>query len=239
MKNYIVYSRVSTQGQGDNGISLDAQLDLCREYVKRVGGTILEEVQEVGHGNDRRRPGLIKALTEAKMNDATLLFAQLDRLARDAEYAYTIKNSGVDLYFLDFPDVNSFVFGVMVAMYENERERISSKTKATLAYRKKQIAEEGGFTAKRTGRWVEKLGGPDTAYIQELGTMAAALKRTAERINDERWQMAYKLASDLRRRGDVFKVIAEQLNNIGMLTRRGNKWSATAVQQMLVKSNEL
>ncbi|WAX17077.1 hypothetical protein PF672P2_00062 [Parabacteroides phage PF672P2] len=233
VKKYVCYTRVSTVNQGDNGTSLDVQLEICRRYVNSVSGEILGEFYDKMSGRSRHRPGLIKALEIARENNATIVFSRLDRLARDAEYSYMIKNSGVGLYFCDFPDIDSFVFGIMAAHAEKESENISKRIKASTAHMKKQIEENGMYLSKRTGKYIEKLGNPNLSKVQHLGCEAAGKVSKASKVNDKDWNKARGLAVYLRERGDTVACIADTLNELGHTTRTGGKWSKGTVSRLL------
>lgn len=232
MSKYVIYARVSTKKQEANGMSLETQIDQCRRYIQAQDGEVVGEFQDVMSGACRQRPGLIEALATAKANEATVVFATLSRLARDAEYAFTIKNSGVPLFFLDQPSCNDLVFGIMVSVYEEERRSRRVNTQAAQDYRKELIRKNGSFISK-AGNIITKLGNPDPTYALEVAQVAAAAKKLADRVNDERWMTARKLAEDQREKGETLQSIAGTLNTIGITTRAGKTWTPTKVSKML------
>lgn len=58
----ILYARVSTDEQADQGYSLETQLDNCREYAISLGYLDLVEIQDDESGKTLDRPGLIKLM---------------------------------------------------------------------------------------------------------------------------------------------------------------------------------
>ena len=128
-EKFVIYCRVSTREQGDSGLGLDAQLNACRNYIESRQGEIIGECFDIKSGSSRNRNGLNKSLTLARERDATIVFSKLDRLARDSEYAHAIRNSGVKLYFCDFPELNTLLFGILVSFAQYEKEKGQERTR--------------------------------------------------------------------------------------------------------------
>lgn len=81
----VIYTRVSSQQQEDDGSSLDTQLAACRSYAAAHGYTIVAEYTDTQTGTQyRERHGLslVRALVRAGDVDVVLCHA-LDRLSRD------------------------------------------------------------------------------------------------------------------------------------------------------------
>ena len=148
MKKYCIYTRVSTEEQGRSGLGLEAQLDQCREYIARTHGQNIGEFRDIRSGKDRNRPGLRRAMELAAREGATLIVAKLDRLSRDAEYALYLRNTGVDLLAIDYPEATTITFCLAIGLAQTERELISGRTKSALGVRKKQLKEQGFFISK-------------------------------------------------------------------------------------------
>ena len=83
MKRYVIYIRVSTRKQGASGLGLEAQRQMCMNYIKAANGELLGEYKDVESGTHRDRPGLWQAINRCKQDGSTLVIAKLDRLARD------------------------------------------------------------------------------------------------------------------------------------------------------------
>jgi DNA invertase Pin-like site-specific DNA recombinase len=64
----LIYTRVSTEEQGREGLSLDAQLDACRNYAVRVGWDYdpAYEFRDVMSGRRDDRPDYQRLLATAR-----------------------------------------------------------------------------------------------------------------------------------------------------------------------------
>ena len=225
MKKYVIYLRVSTQRQGSSGLGLDAQRKVCKEFIERNNGYLLNEFKDIESGKSRTRQGLMNAISFCKENDCTLVIAKLDRLARDVEFTFKVINTGIQIHFCDMPQVNTMILGVFASVAQYERELISARTKAALGVRKKQLVEDGYFITKE-GKRCERLGG---------GTMEQAVKRASELRQEKARQNSANLFlikyidnfekrnGELNGRTDrkVWEDLAEELNNLGQTTSKG------------------
>ena len=232
MRNFVIYSRVSTREQGISGLGLDAQLNTCREYVQSRRGDVIGEFHDVKSGSSRNRPGLDKALATAKENTATLVFAKLDRLARDAEYSHRIKNSGVPLFFCDFPEINSLMFGILVAFAQYERELGQGRTNDALNQIKRNIDTYGFHTSRKSGNAITSLGNKKGCSMEEAHEAAVLSRKKIMEADPVRCRQ-YKLMNSLRERGDSFYTISETMNMTGELTSTGKHWSPGNVKRAL------
>jgi DNA invertase Pin-like site-specific DNA recombinase len=223
MENYVIYCRVSTREQGDSGLGLDAQLNTCRLFVESKGGNIVGEYSDIKSGSSRNRAGLLSALSEAKKHDAVLVFAKLDRMARDSEYAHSIRNSGVKLYFCDFPEINSLLFGILVAVAQNEKELGQKRTKDALGVIKQKLAN-GETHVSKNGREITRLGG-------ERGRIGKPMSETlndafrARISSDPNRRRQWLSIQEMLSRGCSYESVAATLNAIGDTPVKGGKWT--------------
>lgn len=164
MKRYIAYYRVSTKGQGESGLGLDAQKRQVAEFVRARGAEILAEYIEVESGTNDDRPQLGAALNAASLYSAPLLIAKLDRLSRSAAFLMRLQESGVQFTCVDMPDVCDMTIGVMALVARQERDAISKRTKDALAETKARGTQLGGVregqrppTVEERSRGGEKL----------------------------------------------------------------------------------
>lgn len=136
MSAFAIYCRVSTAKQGASGLGMDAQKQMCINYIQSRNGVVDAEFADVESGKSRNRQGLWDAIGWCIKNNATLVIAKLDRLARDVEFTFKVINSGVEIHFCDMPMVNTMILGVFASVAQYERELISARTKAALDAKK-------------------------------------------------------------------------------------------------------
>lgn len=137
-KKYCTYIRVSTRKQGSSGLGLEAQRNVCANYIASQKGLFDREFREVESGTKRDRKVLLAAIDYCKENNCVLVFANLSRLARDIEFTFKVINTGIEVYFCDMPQINTLILGVMAAVAQYERERTSKRTIDALAENKKK-----------------------------------------------------------------------------------------------------
>lgn len=139
------------------------------------------------------------------------MIAKLDRLSRNAGFIFALRDSGVDFVCADMPDANTLTVGIFAVLAQHERELISQRTKAALAAKKAQ-----GF----------KLGRPENLTTEAKQKGADAHKHIA-RLNTTNRQVT-SIILDKRRIGWTLQMIADHLNEMGYVTRRGKSfWTST------------
>lgn len=143
MKKYSIYVRVSTQRQYDSHLGIEAQTKTCKDYIESVNGEVDKIFSDAESGTSRTRKGLWDAIAHCKETGETLVFAKLDRLARDVEFTFQVKNTGINIYFCDMPVCNTMVLGCFAAVAEYERELISGRTKVALQAKKERGVKLG------------------------------------------------------------------------------------------------
>lgn len=139
-QKFVAYYRVSTKKQG---LGLEAQQTTARQYAASKDAEILAEYSEKEsgkHENLQNRRELFAALELCRRTGACLLIAKLDRLARDVEFTFHLKNSNANVVACDLPDFNTLTVGIFATMAQHERELCSQRTKAALAERKRNGA---------------------------------------------------------------------------------------------------
>jgi DNA invertase Pin-like site-specific DNA recombinase len=218
--SFIGYYRVSTSKQGMKGLGMAAQEAAVQQYLDRVGGTLLGEHREVESGKRDDRPALAEALRHARLTNATLLIAKLDRLSRDAAFLLTLQKEGVRFVAADMPDANNLTVGIMALIAQQEREAISKRTKEALAAAKVRGVKLGG----------KREGSADIAQHQAQAVAVVRQKADA---------YAAKLGPvirDIQAQGMTsLRQIAEELNRRQVATARGGQWAAPAVRNLLAR----
>ena len=146
MKQFAVYIRVSTRKQGASGLGLESQQKICCEFIKAHDGEQVAEFKDVESGTHRDRKGLLAAIDYCKRNNCALVIAKLDRLARDVEFCFKVVNTGIEIHFVDMPQMNTLLLGVFASVAQYERELTSDRTTKALAAKKARGEALGGAT---------------------------------------------------------------------------------------------
>lgn len=141
---YVSYLRVSTRGQGESGLGLEGQRKAVENMVRARHGEIIAEFTEVESGRNNYRIELTKALEYTKLFDATLIIANISRLARNAAFVLQLQESGVKFMCADMPDANDFTVGIMALVAQRQAKDISDATKRGLEAAKARGTKLGG-----------------------------------------------------------------------------------------------
>ncbi len=217
MKQYVIYTRVSTEEQGRSGLGLEAQerdIGIYLENFSEVPWEVIGSFQDVLSGKQDDRPQLAEAIKLVRQTGAELLVAKLDRLSRDVAFIATlIKDPKVRLRVAQMPNADPFQFHLYAALAEQERKFISERTKAAL-----KAAKDRGV----------KLGGMRDATMKRNDAVKAKADAEAAKL--------IKIIKPLREAGQTLTAIADTMNTMGIATSRGGKWSATQVMRVLDRS---
>ena len=214
MLKFVAYYRVSTQQQGRSGLGLDAQ----REAVARFVGNreLVAEYQEVESGARVDRPQLKAAMKRCEAVGAVLVFAKLDRLARDTKLVLDIADAGVAVVFCDFPEIpegaaGRFLLTMLASVAEFERRRISERTRAALA------------AAKARGVILGAAG--PTNLRPNVEERQRASREFAERLRG--------ILDGMRARNLSQRAMVSELNEARVSAPRGGAWTLVQLQRVL------
>ena len=225
-----IYLRVSTQKQGFNGLGIQAQRDICLNYIKNSGHEFISEFSDVESGKNRNRPGLMQAIDFCKKNDCELVFARLDRLARDVEFTFKDINTGIKVYFCDMPQLNTLILGVMAAVAQYERELISQRTKAAL----KAKREKGGTS----DLWGSKNGNRNRSEAIKKASGISATNRREKAQNKPENKAFWEFITDWQAiHGRItastdWQIIADELNKRCKKTSTGLPFTKNRARAM-------
>ncbi len=225
MAAFIGYMRVSTKGQGESGLGLEAQRAALESYVRQANGMLLMVYTEVESGKRADRPELAKAIAHAKRSRAVLCVAKLDRLSRNVEFLARVMNSGCEFTAADMPAANRFMLHVMAAVAEHEAKAISERTKSALAAYKAR----GGKLGAELPQCRNLTDDARRKGARRAGEAVA--KAAVEAYADLRPGMI-----DMRAKGATLAGIAEKLNTEGHTTRRGKPWNPVQVSRVLERN---
>lgn len=231
-----IYIRVSTQRQNVSGLGLDAQREICMNYINKAGKEYITEFKDVESGKSRTREGLLKAVDYCKENKCELVFAKLDRLARDVEFTFRVINSGVQVHFCDMPTLNTLILGVMASVAQYERELISQRTKAAIQAKKSRDGQTGGTNEL----WGSKNGNKSRKESNERAAEISAKNRKERAQNNPNNKAFFEFIKDWQAiHGKItantdFQPIADELNRRGKKTSTGLDFDKKRARAMYV-----
>lgn len=222
MCRVVAYYRVSTEGQGRSGLGLEGQEQAVRSLCSSRGWDVIAEHTEIESGKLATRPELAKALLRAKVTGAVLVVAKLDRLSRSVAFLSALQDSGARFVAADMPEADETTVHFYAAMAQRERKAIGERTRAAL-----QAAKARGV----------KLGNPNGAAALRRaakgnGAAVGVVKGNAERFASD----LAETVRDIRASGKTsLPAIAAELNARHIQTRRGGRWHASSVRNLLAR----
>lgn len=228
MKTRLVgYIRVSTEGQADTGISLDAQRSKLTAYSQALDLDLIAIEEDAGRSarSIEGRPGLLRAL--ARLDDGSadgILVVKIDRLTRSVrdlgelvERYFSSRHSLLSVN--DSIDTRTasgrLILNVLASVAQWEREATAERVREILSFLRSSGVLIGGVP----------LGRRRTAEIDRDGRRVV--------VEDEAEMLAVRRAIELRAGGSSLRQIARVLASEGHATKRGGKWEATTVGRIL------
>lgn len=208
----IGYTRVSTAGQAEDGVSLDAQKAKVTAQADLLDMELVEVIEDAGYSaKNLRRPGAARLmeLVDRRQVDAVIIH-KLDRLTRSvADLALlldTFKKRGVKLISVSeslntATAAGELVINLLASVAQWERRAIGERTRDAMAQMKAQGQRVGTV--------------PFGYAVAEDGV--TLIEEPAE-------QEALSVLSGLRASGYSYRQIAAELNRQGYTTRRGTAW---------------
>ena len=223
----IGYSRVSTEDQAKEGVSLEAQEEKIQAYCKAKGWELIDIIQDLGRsGKDLKRPGLqkiIEACTKKEKPFETVIVTKLDRITRsvgdlaylnkffqDNRIGFTSIEENVDTT----SATGELFHNIVISISQWERKVIGERTREALQHKKNNSQRVGtipyGFRLSNDGISLEKA--------KEEQAILTRIK-------------------SFRKRGLSYQKIATWLNKRGILPKIGKKWYASSVYSILKTIN--
>lgn len=216
----IGYTRVSTDGQAQDGVSMAAQEAKLRAWADLNGAESVTIFRDAGISGKRadNRPGLQAALDEVGKGDALVVYS-LSRLARSTKDTITIAEAldkrGADLVSLSekidtTTAAGKMVFRMLAVLSEFERDQVSERTRLALGH-KRSLGEKTG-------------GDVPFGFRLEAGKL----------VPDEGEQKALQLIAELHAAGESLRSIAAVLEARGYQTKTGRAhWHPQSVKQII------
>jgi DNA invertase Pin-like site-specific DNA recombinase len=217
MEKYIGYVRTSTSKQN---LGLEEQQSQIIEFINSQGDQLIEIIVEQESGKNNFRKGLDTALEKCAKHGYTLLFTKLDRLTREVEFLFAIRNRGVKLKCLALPELNTLTLGIFGTMAQYEREVISQRTRNALRELKK----------------TKKLGNLNN--LTEEGRRKGIEALIYNRINNENWKLARTFIEHFQMKNGYMNLteVSKLLNENGYRTRNGCMFSPGIVKRIIDSS---
>lgn len=222
----VSYLRVSTAEQGKSGLGIEAQREAIDRFAATEGLEIAGEHVEIetGKGADAldRRPKLGTAIDHARLIGGSIVVAKLDRLSRDVAFISGLMAQRVPFIVAELGrDADPFMLHLYAALAEKERSLISARTKAALAAAKARGVRLGN--PKGANAFGDKRG-----FRQGTEASKVAAQERAQRL-------ASTIASIKAEGIKSANAIAAELNERGIATARGGKWTARSVLNVLAR----
>lgn len=225
MKTAIIYARVSSKRQADDGVSMEAQIEQCASRAAQLGAEVVRVFRDDGISGRtvQARPAFRAAMDFCRARGAHYFIAwSTSRFARNAIDLWVqeaeLQQAGTRLVCLnaDIDDetdagfINKVFLGAMDQMVSRQ---ISRDTLRSL----KQSASDGYFTGGRV----------------PFGYLAVPEgKRTRLQVHPEESVIVQRAFNLFLQDGLGMQAIAMRLNEIGLL-RQGKRWQKNTVNYML------
>ncbi|MGZ0715705.1 recombinase family protein [Pseudomonas palleroniana] len=227
--NVVAYIRVSTKGQGESGLGLEAQRSYIETAAKQNGWTVVAEFSETISGTTPplERPECSKAIAQG----LPLVVAKLDRLSRDVEHIASLMKR-VDFKVATMPQADKFQLHLFAALAEQERAFISQRTKDALKALQERAdsgCEESLAKVERRSQALSK--GRAKGNADNMNAIKAV------KIDAHREGIAPHVMACLYQGCDTLQSLADCLNAKGKHTSRGGLWTPTTVRRLMLSLN--
>jgi site-specific DNA recombinase len=215
------YTRVSSEGQATEGVSLDAQRARIAAWCAANDADLIDTFIDAGISGGRadNRPGLQRALDAVcRVRGNVLVVYSLSRMARSTKDTISISErlhkSGANLVSLSEKiDTTSaagkMVFRLLAVLAEFERDLASERTKLAAAYKR-----------ARGEAWAH-------------APFGQAKDDDGRLVDDPVEQRAIADVLTLRSDGMSIRAIVAAMNARGVPTRDGGRWHIATVQRIL------
>lgn len=229
----VAYIRVSTKGQGDSGLGLEAQ----REYIQRAAQQndweVIGEFVDVVSGKlaIEDRPEGAKALALCSEQDAQLVVAKLDRLSRSVHHIARLMEQ-TEFKVATMPQAKTFELHLFAALAQQEREFISGRTREALAALQSRADAGDAVAVQKVKNRSEAL-----AKGRAVADITAANAIRMDKIASYQAALEPHLKSCLHDKIKTLQSVADCLNAKGLRTARDSEFTPTAVRRLMLAFN--
>jgi len=217
------YVRVSTEQQGIDGVSLEAQRAKLEAWALANDCNLVAVYVDVISGKRAdNRPELQKALAHVTEARAALVVYSLSRLARSTKdtiaIAEKLERAGADLVSLSekidtTTAAGKMVFRMLAVLAEFERDQIAERTVTAMQFKKSKG---------------ELVGSVPFGYDLDVDGVNL-VENPAE-------QEVLKLIHELRQQGESLRQIAAELTRRNIAPKKGAGWSHSTIQRIVGRS---
>lgn len=221
----VAYYRQSTGGQEKSGLGTDAQKEYVEASARSQGWEIVAEYTETVSGlvAPLDRPECKKALAHG----LPILVAKVDRISRDVEHiAGLMKRATIKI--ATMPHADNFQIHLFAALAQQEREFIAGRTKDALAALKAKAAKGDAQAIQSVQNRTEAL-----AKGRTESNRAEATKAIQDRASAWVSTVSDPIELCIRRGAITLQQVATCLNDKGIPTARGGKWSSMQVSRVM------
>lgn len=220
------YIRVSTETQAEHGGGLEVQTNAIKKYAAEHGIELARIFCDAGiSGTQENRPALDELLLETVKAGDVIIVHNTSRLWRSIFAQATVMKAVIqaqaniksidepsfDVYLYQKDPENFMITGMMGMLDQWERMTIARKL--------------------ARGRATKATKGIKPAGVCPYGYAYTADKKNIT-VNQEEAQIVRRMFS-LAQAGKSLQQIADQLNDEGVQTRRGNTWAAGSIRAIL------
>ncbi len=221
----IGYIRVSTAGQAEDGVSLDAQEAKIHAWgeLNNADAVLIFRDEGISGKRSDNRPGLQAALDAIGKGDAFIVYS-LSRLSRSTKdtlaLADLLQKKDADLVSLSEKiDTTSaagkMVFRLLAVLSEFERDQISDRTRAALQYKRANGQKTGGDVP--------------FGYRARAGRL----------YNNAKERAAVEMILQRRQQGESLRDICRALEGAGQPRKGGSlTWHPQAVRRILERERK-
>lgn len=225
MKNAAIYCRVSTEGQEQDGTSLQTQLEACLKHCEAKGYKVAYKFSEAWSGLLLERPKLaeLREVIRAEKIDTVVVYS-LDRFSRDPVHGVILMQElekyGVSLEAatesVDTSEVGKLVFYIKGYAAKLDAER------------RRDATGRGKRAMLNSGRLPQGTGIGIYGYKWD--------KEAKRRVPLEHECKVVKRMFEMVANGDSCFKIARTLNEASVPTKGGKKWEARTVSRIVRNS---
>lgn len=229
----IAYYRLSEAKKGksksqtiQDAYGLEDQRREVARLAKQYGAPIIAEFTEIVTGTKKklRREELAKAISMARLHNATIVIGKQDRLARNLHFITGLIEANIHFICADRPNQSKLETQFRAMIDEEEAGRISERTRRAMAVAKEKGVKLG---SSRPGHWE----GREHLRGFKQATIASSAART-QRAKDSYRFLIGPIREWLNEKLS-YSEIADRLNDLGHVTTAGKPFHKVAVHRII------